>query len=721
MSFLQPLFLAGLLAAALPIIIHLINRRKAVVRPFPALRLLRESHERIAHSIKLRQWILLALRVLAIIALTLALAKPFVFSSQGMTAEERMPTAVAIVVENGLPMEVDDWWDTAQSKADDEIRGLRPWDEAIVVPTSGDLPHESLSDDRSRLRDAAAGLTLRQDPGDLTDALTVADQRLATSDRPNRRIVVIGSDTDAAVDETRDLDLRAPIDYRSVRSDRDPADNLSIADLSVQRDGTSGDDRWQVQVTVENHGPTDRSGIELSLILDEDPVEAASVSIDAGRSERHTFEVQLDNPRLTTGHVQLQDDQGLQSDNRWHFVIHPRHSMRVLLVNGSPSSVPYDDELFFLTRAIEPLTQRGTGLSPSLTTADGLLNHDLDDYDVVLLANLRRPSNDQARALREFVEAGGGLMITMGDQVDEDAYNQHLSDLLPRPLRGIKLLAERGDPDAPIKATRLGHPQRQHPLFRDSDLPGTGALSNVSVYQYMLLDPAPSERQAQVLMTYQDNAPALVERPVGRGRVLLWTTSIDRDWTDFPVRTTYLPLISQSLTHLARRTAADVDEEFRVGQRSQLAVDDIVEHRAIIHDDSGQRYELEPIDGRIQFTPETPGIHTFFADEDRGERAQIIDGLTLAINVDRAASNLAPLDRELIDRWQGRIDTDGLFDAPDEERRLNLWSYFLFALVLFLLIETILGARRSVLIQTLQRLRFWHPPPEDQGDSTITS
>ncbi len=718
MSFLQPLFLAGLLAASIPIIIHLINRRKAVVRPFPALELLRQSHERIAPSIKLRQWILLALRVLAIIALTIALAQPFIFSSDGITADERLPTAVAIVVENGMPMEVDDWWDEAQSMVDDEIQGLRPWDEAIIVTTAGEPPMDGLSDDRSRLRNTASSLQSRYALGDLADALSFADQRLASSDRPNRRIVVIGSDTAASLDQTRDLSLRAPIDYRSTRDNRDLIDNLSVADVQLEQVGAARDGHWKIHATIQNHGPSNRNQVNLALHLDDEASDRTALSVPSGESRRHTFETTLDSPRLTTGRISIDDDRGLRSDNQWHFVIHPQHRIRALLVNGSPSSVPFDDELFFLARAIEPLAERGTGIVPSVTTADGLDRHDLNDYDVVLLANLRQPSADQAAALHDYVRQGGGLMITMGDQIDEDAYNQQLANLLPRPLRGIKLLTERDDPDAPIKATRLGHPQRQHPLFRDSDIPGAGGLRNVSVYQYMLLDPAPSEREAQVILTYQDNAPALVERPVGRGRVLLWTTSIDRDWTDFPVRTSYLPLINQSLLHLARRATTDHDEPFWVGRRAQFDIGDLVDQQAIIHDDAGQRWELEPIDGRIHFTPVTPGIHTFFADHDSGDQAQLIDGLTLGINADRRASELQPLPHEYLDQWQGKHDADGLFEAHDDERRINLWSYFLFALTLLLILETLLGVRRSVLAKTFQRILFRHDESEDQ--TTIT-
>ena len=115
MNFLQPLFLAGLLAAALPLLVHLFNRRKAVRRPFPAMAYLLESNKRTARSVKVRQWVLMALRVLAIAMLALALSKPFFLSEQGVTAGERMPTAVVVVVDTSASMGAKGWWEIRPS------------------------------------------------------------------------------------------------------------------------------------------------------------------------------------------------------------------------------------------------------------------------------------------------------------------------------------------------------------------------------------------------------------------------------------------------------------------------------------------------------------------------------------------------------------------------------------------------------------------------------
>ena len=717
MSFLQPLFLAGLLAASLPIIIHLINRRKAVRRRFPALQLLRESNEKIARSVKVRQWLLLALRVLAIAVLIFALAKPFVLSSDGLTADERLPTAVALVVDDSVAMTYDDYWERALDAVDDEIDGLRHWDEVVLLTTGdSDSPVTSLTTEHGEIRDGADELESTYAGGDLAETLLKADDVLAGSDLPNRRITVISSGTDAAVGSSRDIQLMSPVDVVDI-GDRDdgPLDNTAVVDVDYTQRGSARDGQWTIDAVVANFGTDDRHQLPVELEIDGDTVAADTVDVPGGESATISFEHHLEQPRLVDAAVVIADDAGLEADNRWHFAIQPRQRTRTLLVNGSPSSIPYNDELFFLSRALEPATRDGGTISLSETTRDGLDSRNLDNYDVVVLANVSALSSELADQLHRFVDGGGGLFISVGDQIDEDAYNQQLDGLLPRPLRGIKLLAERDDPDAPIKTTRLGHPTRQHPVFESSRSSGSRALQSVSVYSYMLLDPAPSDANSSVLLSYQDNAPALLERRVGQGRVLLFTSSIDRDWTDFPVRSAFLPLVHRSLMHLARRASSDADDVHGVGESIDFDIGELVDDRAIVHGPDGSRTVLTADERRASMTPNRPGVYYVYADNE-GD-AHLIDSLTFSANVDRDISPLAAFPDDMVEGWAGERRAGALAegDRPADERRINLWSYFLFGLALLLLAETVLGARRSVLVSTAEKLAFWREPTSDSA------
>ncbi|TXD37177.1 hypothetical protein FRC98_10615 [Lujinxingia vulgaris] len=710
MNFVQPLFLAGLLAAALPILIHLFNRRKAVTRPFPALRLLQESNERTARSVKVRQRVLLALRVLAIAALAIALAKPFVLSQSGLTAEERMPTAVALVVEDGLAMDHGDWMDEATAQANDLVDDLRPWDQVALLRSSGPTEAERLTEDHSEVARQLRELQASTSPGDLGDAITRASTLLAASQLPNRRLIVVGALTEGSFETSpEDLEIAHPLEVISVREAPErPTPNLAITDVSYQQQGSSRESAWTITATIANLGDDDVDAVQAQLKVGESVVGGQQVSVAAGQESRVEFVHRLADPTLTAAQIQLVDADPLEGDNIWHFFIRPREHVRALLINGSPSNIPYDDELFFLTRALRPGVASETAIAPTTGAPDRLERNDLNTFDVVVLANVSRLSADQATRLKAFVEQGGGLLIAMGDQVDPEAYNNQLAELLPRPLRGLKRLAERDDPDAPVKITRLGPTRRQHPIFRVFSLPGGSTMQSVQVFSYMLLDPAPGDRQTTLALSYQDDAPALLERQVGQGRVLLWTTTLDRDWTDFPVRTAYLPMMRRALTHLARRAGSAGDTQRVVGTDVEIEVGDLVNERAIISGPDASRQVVEPVDGIIALSVETPGPHLFFADEE--SEAGLITGLSFAANLDRRASRLTPLAPGVIEGWQ--TDEEGrpiAESAPGQQRRVNLWSGLLFFVTMALLLESVLGARRSVLVQVGRRILRGRP------------
>ncbi len=709
MNFLQPLFLAGLLAIAVPLFIHLINRRKAVTRQFPALRLLKESNERVARSVKVRQWILLALRMLAIAVLALALAKPYLLSTRGITAEERLPTAVVLIVENGFAMDHDDWWPRAQREARDQIGGLRPFDEVALLTTASPPGSAArLTSDHGAARRAVDGLSRRYEIGDLPAALTRAADLLSGSQLPNRRIVIVGSGTTSPLANQRpDLELRHPVEYVSVRRGADNATtpNTAVVAVDSRQYGSAADGNWEFNAVIRNFGDDDRDGLRVQLRVDDHVVAGGTVDVPAGQHATYSFQHRVEGDEPLPAAVELVDSGDLSVDDTWHFLIRPRRQVRALLINGSPSSNPLNDELFFLTRALS--SAEAGSITSTVTTVDGLSRRTLEDFDVVVMANVPRLSRDDAARLYSFVEDGGGLLVTMGDEVDTEAYNRHFSELLPRPLRGMKLLAERDDPDAPIKTTRLGQPQRQHPVFQVFGLPGGASLQSVSVYSYMLLDPAPSDRESRILLAYQDNAPALLERSVGQGRVLLFTTSIDRDWSDFPIRTAYLPTVQRSLLYLARRATSGTDDVHTLGEPLRLEVGELARERAILHGPDGDRLVEEITDGVATFHPTRPGVYRFFADRDDHERHRI-DNLDLTVNVDRTGSLLATFPLAELDRWQRDKEGTLLVEGDTtQERRVNLWSYLLFLVTLALLAETVLGSRRSVLVRTFDRIAFW--------------
>ncbi len=725
MSFLEPLFLAGLLAMGIPIAIHLINRRKATRQAFPALRLLMESNKKEARSIKVRQWLLLSLRVAVVAALAFALAKPYVLSEQGVTASERLPTAVVFVVDDSASMHYGDWWDNAKARFDDQMGKLRPWDEAALITTSDlDGPVTHFSSNHSKVDDAFNKLAPTEQSTDLSKAVVAAKDLLSASQLPSKRIVVISDFARGGFPAHPHPQSKVPYELRrvSVRDDPDgvPA-NLGVTKVDYKQEQSAKGGEWKITATVKNWGAQDQKGVQLRLKIDGQDIATGLVDVPAKKSSTYTFSHRFQGTGVRQGEVDLVDGDKLDTDNHYYFAVDLKERIHVLLVNGEPSSVPYADELFFLSRALNPGMASKSTIVPEMTTGEGLPKRKLDGFDVVVLANVTSVSPSEASKLEHFVDGGGGLFVTMGDQVDADSWNKTMGGLLPKPLRGMKQLAKRDDPDAPVKITKFGPGDRTHPIFRIFDMPGGATLQSVAVYSYMLLEPTQANKSREVL-SYKDNAPALIERKVGDGRVMLLTTSVDREWTDLPVRTVFLPLMQRTVQYLARRATSAGKERPVVGKRVSLEVSGLVDERAIIHGPKKTRLVLEPADGTVGFTPAKTGFYQVWADTDKVESdashpRNRLDALAFAVNASPAESQLAPLGPDALDPWTKAAAKPGepgaAANTPTNERRKNIWPPILFAITMMMLLETLLGTRRSVLAKVWRRLTFQKDPEID--------
>lgn len=722
MSFLEPLFLVGLLAAGLPLLIHLFNRRKAVKREFPALKFLIESNKRTARSTKIRQWALMALRVLVILLLALALAKPFILSSEGVSASDRLPTAVAIIVDTSASMNHGDWFERARDSAEKELRGLRPWDEVTIVTTTSDELPERLTDKHKKIRDRITSLDATHSEGDLWRALRQASDVLETSQLPNRKIVLFTdmslSELDRANTETGSVNH--PVELVEIRpKGEERPQNLSVARVQYEQEGGDAN-LWKIDATVKNWSDKPADNIKLQLFIGDEPLSVGQIdAIEANQEQTFTFTHRQTDSGAWAARVELQDADDYALDNAHHFVFKTRARLNALLVNGEASSVAYNDEMFFLTRALNPKRDTERGIIPTLISPEGLSTQNLSDYDAVILSNVARVPSGVAAQLEQYVRQGGGLMISAGDQIDVDSYNQVLANLLPKPLRGLKRLAKRDDPDAPVKITRLGATNHQHPIFRAFNMPGGATLQSAQIYSYMLLEPSAPEAST-TLLSYKDSAPALLERTVGDGRVLLWTTSLDFEWTDFPIRSSYLPMMQRATQYLARRATSSGKDNHAIGEPVPLSVEGMVRERVIVArgGQESERFAIEPIDGTATLTPSNAGAYFVWADD--SETGRKLEDLSFAMNVAPSESNLEVATGENFQAWlsartQRGDETQRSSDrvgVNERQKRVNVWPILLFIVTLLLLGETVLGTRRSVLVKLGNKVTGKQPTSE---------
>lgn len=719
MDFLNPLLLAGLAAAALPIVVHLINRRRAVRRRFPALEFLIRSQRRLARSLKIRQWLLLALRILALILIPLAMARPFLMSDAGVAEAERLPAGVVFVVDDSASMSYGDGtvWAAAVEAIQGRIDELRPWDKAALVYASkapsaasavDDQSLTALTDDIGEIRSAVEDHTPRPYATDLTAGLRTAAEILADADLPQKRIILVtdrqksGLNTDALPEGGFD----AVIEILDVRPES-VGPNLAVQGASYSQRSGGKRPEFAVIGEVHNYSDTDAKGVQVELVIDGKTVGSGLMDIPARKTASKEFVHRFDG-RTGLHNAELRlaagsDDHTI--DNVYYLPIHLQEKIRVLLVNGDPRSVPYQDELYYLERALNPSRSSKSSILTEQVGVDGLNAQErLEDYDVVVLANVEKLPRVVVARLETFAKGGGGVLLVGGNNVKPDTWNATFGELLPKPIRSIKQLARRDDPDAPLRIVRFGTTDTAHPVFKVFDLPGGESLQRVPVYSYLLLEPtAPGE--SRILASYSDGGPALLERRIGDGRSVLLTTTVDRDWTDFPIRVSFLVAMRRLVHYLGRRSAGGTKSAHTVGQRVEFSDVDLGERVQLeVRDPEDRRILLAPTSAEagaaVGFVPTRAGAYSVVAVSEAGGEPQPLPALAFAVNPEAVESDLSPLSQEEISVvLTGAAPGEGGGVAKRPTRRVGLWSMLLFFVTMVLLGETILGTRRSVLVR----------------------
>ncbi|MEM9488793.1 MAG: BatA domain-containing protein, partial [Myxococcota bacterium] len=632
MEFIAPLMLIGAVGLIIPVAIHLIGRRRAKVVRFAALHFLVDSRRKTAPRLRLRELLLLCVRVLICLAIPLILAKPFTSCESDGPAVARGPQAAVLVIDNSFAAAHSEdgvsLLDRAKSRAQSVLEQLGPEaDVAVVLAAEGSDTPIALSRDHLRTNAIIGDVSVATRPADITTALRRAAQLLATANHELRTVFLISP---LAATGFRDespwsegmVPVLTVIDV--VDRDSDPVpDNLAITDVTVERNPSTGTRGIRVTAEVSNFG--DRAAVAhgIALRIADQVVAQGTVSVEPGqRQDKEFLAVVPPGQRFTDVMVELASDP-VELDNRRYVRSELREEVNVLLINGDPHTARHQDELFYLEAALRPGDRAYSATTLTTATVDELPEIPIAEFDVMVLANVRAMDEERVARVAQWVTGGGGLLVSMGDNVDTEAYNRTMQPLLPQTLKDpIEVAYGSRGVERSERALRLTKWEAEHPIFAvfSQDAPG---LREARFHTVTLLGTTTRVDDRRVLARYTNAAAALVEARSGRGRMILYTSTVDRDWNDLVIHPGYLPLMQQLVRYLARKQDQRARELVLVGRSALLGVsgDDA---RVEIRAPGGTRtvIEGERLTGRkyARFAQTAePGFYRVWAAEDGGD------------------------------------------------------------------------------------------------------
>ena len=636
LSFLNGAFLFALAAAALPVLIHLFSRRRLREVPFSQLAFLDEITRRKVRRMRLRQWLLLALRTLAVVFLALALSRPVwqgagaglrrgsstvaILIDDSFSMEARTdPNALLPVDASGAGLQVPTRFTEARQRAREALDLLEEGDRAVLVFTAApvQIPYESTVRDPALLIEELERARPRPTRADLAGALERVYPLLASARTLNREILVISDfQRNQAEEMLRGMGARAqsaaaesagtgvdrgaaaqggpatepsgepsarpgeggPAAAPSVQApapgrpflalpeetrlyllpvSTDATENAAVVGALYEKDPAGRGGRLTAQLrNLGEHEATDLTvqalaGSEVGALLGEglvdlEPGAMASAVITLGTE-----------PEGGMLAVRSAADL-LERDNLRFLVTSATSRFKVLVVTGgSLEQEEIRDEARFALLALDPWSSgplvgggaAGAPASPDAGPASRLFEvrtiaetdlglHDDLDVDAVVLLNVGRLSATAVERLERFQRTGGGILIALGNRVDPRMYN---SQILPR-LAGLRIenVQEQTDPSEhfTLRPATVGHD-----LFAGFPIAPGGALTGAQFQRIVQVRPGP---QSRVLAEFSGALPALIEEP----GMLLFASSLDLNWSDFPTSASFLPFLHRALLHL---------------------------------------------------------------------------------------------------------------------------------------------------------------------------
>jgi hypothetical protein len=580
LTFLSPLLMWGTLLGVIPVIIHLLNRRRFRRVEWAPMRHLKLTIQRNRRRIQIEQLLLLLLRVSLPVLLFVLLARPLLNS----TGIERWlggagRTSHVILIDDSLSMGYGSGgppaFHVAREVAGSLVAATRPGDRCTVVATSAPgrpVFHEAEGVRRDELSGDVLSLPQTDTHAAWATVMEAVDGVLKSCTYPVRQLTVVtdlrksgwGPGVTPFARRWKDEGVRV----RVVDVGEDEAANLALESLTpLDRSVLAGaESHWEA--VIRNASPRSASGAKAVLRVDDRPTEVSLPAIPPGQSAKVPLTVRFPAGGPHALSLQLPDD-ALPGDNQRWVAVPVRDSLLIRLVDGEPSTEPFGSEVDYLAAPLSIGVGDADAWRVEVVTEDDFLSPRLEPADVLVLANVASPSREQAERLARLVRGGMGLMIFTGAKLDTELYNESLyrngERLLPALLRA--------QVDEEIHGLVV-EPVRPSPIEKLLEL-RPAALERVTVRQFMAVE-GPGEGkdgdQVRVLARWNDpsGSPAVLERVAGDGRVLLWTTTADRAGTDWPVEPSFVLAVREAVRGTARPTA--LTNTVAAGERPQRVV-----------------------------------------------------------------------------------------------------------------------------------------------------
>lgn len=676
---------AALGCSAIPILVHLIHRRRYTRTPWAAMVFLLAASRRSARRIGLEQALLLLVRIGAIVLLGLSVARPFA-PAVGVLPVGTLRRHHIVLLDNSRSMNAQlsggrSRFAAARQVADELVGSFGSSDAVSIItlggPATGIIAEPSY--DRRFIRERLAAIEQTQSVTDTLGAVGIANEIIKRSKLPkgNRMVYMISDfagptwrresdqETTPSVQGLRRLAdslVHPESTFRMIRIADDNDNNAAITDLRASNSMVGLNSPVRMTATVVNFGSSPMRNRTLQLRRDGRIVRREPLPIiEPGASIETPLDLIFTVPGAHKLEARLTPTaDALEDDDVRYLALNVRHQAAALLVDGKPGDTQLAGQAGFLAMAWAPekRLQKETFIDPHIITEGELTTVPLDHYDVVALCNVPSLTRTRWALLTQFVQRGGGLLIFGGDSVEPGNYNRgddgKGNELLPG-----RLLTAPQETMTQERAVGFSATDLSHALVRDFAGQEESGLFAARVDRYLGIEL--DAGRSEVALRFTNGDPALVTSSLGKGRIIWLATSANMDWTNLPAKGDYVSLMLSCFAYVASQRGEQ--RNLLVGQRivhPLTAAQSSLPIRVSTDDGEWIEPSLVPLDESLALE---------YGPLDRAGSVTVSIGPVtemFAVNVDPIESDIAPASeqafRQALDRavsWSTGLDHSG--------------------------------------------------------------
>jgi hypothetical protein len=676
MSFLTPLFFLGAAALAAPILVHLVRRTRARRIQFPALVFVRQVPQRTIRRRTLQNLLLLIIRCLAILLIVIAFMRPF-FSNKSAAKTSASAGATVILIDNSLSMRRDQMFVDAQTKAETALEDARN-DEQIAL-VSFDRRYSVINrfvSDKNRIRFGVRSLAVGWEGTDYEQALRGAESLLSEVKTAGPKKIVMISDFQASGWNQANATFKLANDTQLTTLDvggNKPPSNVAVTNVEARGAvfGQKYVDNLAVHVSNFSDSAVDHLGLDFQI--NDQTVEKRDISLSSRDSKVVEFTGFNLNEGANRCTIQI-SSADFAFDNRFYFTLRRDVPAKGLIVESSTRGA---SDSLHLQSALT--TNDDLPFNFTLKTSGAVDPSSVAEYKLIILNDAGIVSPALSDSLNKFVMNGGQLIVATGPRTDVSSFGNALQQVLPATL--TESVQSKGSETVAISDVKFDHPIFE--VFQQS-----GRLAAARVVGYFRSQPAPN---ASVLARFEDGSPALLESRSGKGRVLLFTSSLGPSWNDLPLTPLYLPFIHQMVRYAGSR---EESSWYAMGQTFTVATDQGA--APPVDTPGGTRLSENRVtpDGDLLVTGREPGFYRLRYSNRPDFAAVDIDGVEGDFTKVDFAQFIAGVTGGAGNAQSSEADRK-LNNEELEGRQKIWWSLLLIALLL-LLTESVLARRTRV-------------------------